>query len=41
MNDMEKRIDEATCLLNVDLLDLKKEHNERLKNFEKMFKRIV
>ena len=40
MNDMEKRIDESTCLLNVDLLDLKKEHNERLKNFEEMLKKI-
>lgn len=40
MNDMEKRINETICFLNVDLLDLKKEHNERLNSFEDMFKKI-
>lgn len=40
MNDMEKRIDEACSLLKEDLIDLKKEHRERLNNFEDMFKKI-
>ena len=40
MNDMEKRIDEACSLLKEDLIDLKKEHRQRLSNFEYMFKKI-
>ena len=40
MNDMEKRIDEAYSLLKEDLIYLKKEHRQRLNNFEDMFKRI-
>lgn len=40
MNDMEKRIDEACSFLKEDLIDLKKEHRERLSNFEDMFKKI-
>lgn len=40
MNDMEKRIDEVCSLLKEDLIDLKKEHRERLSNFDDMFKKI-
>ena len=40
MNNMETRIDETSCLLNEDLIELKKEHRERLNNFEDMFKKI-
>lgn len=40
MSDMEKRIDEACSFLKEDFIDLKKEHRERLSNFEDMFKKI-
>ena len=40
MNDIEKRIDEACSFLKEDLIDLKKEHRQRLNNFKEMFKKI-
>ena len=40
MKDMKERINETICLLDKSLFELDKEHEERLRNYIDMFKRI-